>query len=99
MSKPNDKALVEAAEGGGGGVSLGKGAWDCDTNTEIPPEKEVRTALFLHPSPLATSALWKTRRPYRGLGEQVCTARVSTCPASPRVLFHTSCCPALVPQA
>jgi hypothetical protein len=26
--------------GGGGGVSLGKGAWDCDTNTEIPPEKE-----------------------------------------------------------
>ena len=24
----------------GGAVSLGKGAWDCDTNTEIPPEKE-----------------------------------------------------------
>lgn len=34
----SDKAAVEA----GGGVSLGKGAWDCDTNTEIPPEKEVR---------------------------------------------------------
>lgn len=44
MSKPEDKALVEAAaaESGGGGVSLGKGAWDCDTNTAIPPEKEVR---------------------------------------------------------
>lgn len=25
---------------GGASVSLGKGAWDCDTNTEIPPEKE-----------------------------------------------------------
>lgn len=24
----------------GGAVSLGKGAWDCDTNSEIPPEKE-----------------------------------------------------------
>eukprot|EP00798_Chlamydomonas_sp_ICE-L_P021027 gene21027-27896_t len=24
----------------GEGVSLGKGAWDCDTNKEIPPEKE-----------------------------------------------------------
>mmetsp|Transcript_13951 Transcript_13951/g.16839 ORF Transcript_13951/g.16839 Transcript_13951/m.16839 type:complete len:155 (+) Transcript_13951:90-554(+) len=23
-----------------GGVSLGKGAWDCDNNCEIPPEKE-----------------------------------------------------------
>lgn len=36
MSKPqDDKALVagEEAGGGGGGVSLGKGAWDCDTNT------------------------------------------------------------------
>ena len=22
------------------GVSLGKGAWDCDANEEIPPEKE-----------------------------------------------------------
>jgi hypothetical protein len=36
MSKPaNEKALVAGEEGGGGGggVSLGKGAWDCDTNT------------------------------------------------------------------
>jgi hypothetical protein len=42
MTKPEDKALVagEDAASGGGGVSLGKGAWDCDTNTEIPPEKE-----------------------------------------------------------
>eukprot|EP00887_Chlorella_sp_A99_P005694 scaffold1.g5694.t1 len=45
MTKPqDDKALVAGEDagggGGGGGVSLGKGAWDCDTNTEIPPEKE-----------------------------------------------------------
>ncbi len=26
-------------------VSLGKGAWDCDANREIPPEKEVQAAL------------------------------------------------------
>lgn len=26
------------------GVSLGKGAWDCDKNIEIPPEKEVCTS-------------------------------------------------------
>lgn len=25
-------------------MSLGKGAWDCDANKEIPPEKEVRRA-------------------------------------------------------
>lgn len=24
------------------GLSLGKGAWDCDLNVAIPPEKEVR---------------------------------------------------------
>jgi hypothetical protein len=26
----------------GGGSNLGKGAWDCDTNKEIPPIKEAR---------------------------------------------------------
>jgi hypothetical protein len=26
------------------GVSLGKGAWDCDTGSEIPPEKEASDA-------------------------------------------------------
>jgi hypothetical protein len=39
----NSKAVVASTGGedtAGGGVSLGKGAWDCDTNTEIPPEKE-----------------------------------------------------------
>ncbi|GFH06611.1 uncharacterized protein HaLaN_01271 [Haematococcus lacustris] len=25
---------------GGSGVAMGKGAWDCDTNRLIPPEKE-----------------------------------------------------------
>lgn len=42
MSKREEKAIVagEEAGGGGGGVSLGKGAWDCDSNSEIPPEKE-----------------------------------------------------------
>ena len=32
----DDNALVageDGGAGGGGGVSLGKGAWDCDTNT------------------------------------------------------------------
>ena len=39
-------AVADAAGGGGGGgVSLGKGAWDCDRNTEIPPEAEVNPAL------------------------------------------------------
>ncbi len=26
-------------------VSLGKGAWDCDLNVAIPPEKEVSSLL------------------------------------------------------
>lgn len=33
--------MAEAAVGQDTGVSLGKGAWDCDANREIPPEKEV----------------------------------------------------------
>ena len=49
MDARNDKALVESPAGGGGGsgggVSLGKGAWDCDNNCAIPPEKEVRYSL------------------------------------------------------
>lgn len=42
MSNKENKSIVAAGEdgGAGGGVSLGKGAWDCDTNSEIPPEKE-----------------------------------------------------------
>ena len=45
MGKPQDSNDVvgtdTAAGGSGGGVSLGKGAWDCDKNVEIPPEAEV----------------------------------------------------------
>jgi hypothetical protein len=28
----------------GGGAALGKGAWDCDSNSLIPPEKEVSSS-------------------------------------------------------
>ena len=45
MGKPqdiNDVVVTDTTAGGsGGGVSLGKGAWDCDNNVEIPPEAEV----------------------------------------------------------
>lgn len=41
MAVATEKALVESGGAGGGGISLGKGAWDCDNNCEIPPEKEV----------------------------------------------------------
>jgi len=41
MTTANDKAIVEAEPGQTSGVSLGKGAWDCDARKEIPPEKEV----------------------------------------------------------
>lgn len=40
-------ATDAAAGGGGGGVSLGKGAWDCDNNVAIPPEAEVSSYLFV----------------------------------------------------
>lgn len=45
MVNPSANTSVVAADsgaqgGGGGAVSLGKGAWDCDTNSPIPPEKE-----------------------------------------------------------
>jgi hypothetical protein len=33
--------MAEPAAGADSGPSLGKGAWDCDNNREIPPEKEV----------------------------------------------------------
>lgn len=32
----DERALITGSEaGGGGGISLGKGAWDCDTNTGV----------------------------------------------------------------
>jgi hypothetical protein len=37
--------MAEAAAGTDTGVSLGKGAWDCDNNCEIPPEKEVSSSV------------------------------------------------------
>ena len=46
MTGKEDAGLLEtAAAGAGAGVSLGKGAWDCDRRCEIPPEKEVRPLL------------------------------------------------------
>ena len=50
----NGKDIVAgdaAGSAGGGGVSLGKGAWDCDKNVEIPPEAEVSPVLSArHPT-------------------------------------------------
>eukprot|EP00210_Caulerpa_lentillifera_P002979 g2844.t1 len=42
MPTGDNKAIVEGSTnaGAGGGVSLGKGAWDCDAKCVIPPEKE-----------------------------------------------------------
>jgi hypothetical protein len=44
MSDAKELGIAPATAGTGGGaaVSLGKGAWDCDANREIPPEKEAR---------------------------------------------------------
>ena len=39
MAEITEQRDSAAATGGG---TLGKGAWDCDTNTEIPPTKEAR---------------------------------------------------------
>jgi hypothetical protein len=43
MSDAKELGITPASAGTGtGAVSLGKGAWDCDANREIPPDKEVR---------------------------------------------------------
>ena len=45
MASMKDLEVSPATVGGDGGntsVSLGKGAWDCDANCEITPEKEAR---------------------------------------------------------
>lgn len=44
-----DVVAAEPSAGGGGGISLGKGAWDCDNNVEIPPEAEVSSIRPLPP--------------------------------------------------
>ena len=41
QKESTDVVAAEPTAGGGGGVSLGKGAWDCDNTEEIPPEAEV----------------------------------------------------------
>ena len=45
----DEPSLAEAAgeAAAQGGVSLGKGAWDCDRKREIPPEKEVKSCLII----------------------------------------------------
>lgn len=45
-----DVVATEPSAGGGGGVSLGKGAWDCDSNVEIPPGAEVSLTRSFLPS-------------------------------------------------
>ncbi|DBB01563.1 TPA: hypothetical protein ACH3X1_000211 [Trebouxia sp. C0004] len=40
QTKSKRDAVASDTAGGGGGISLGKGAWDCDRNVEIPPEAE-----------------------------------------------------------
>ena len=43
MTDAKELGITPASAGTGtGAVSLGKGAWDCDANREIPPDKEVR---------------------------------------------------------
>lgn len=41
MRRMTKGAVAAENADAGGGVSLGKGAWDCDRNSRIPPEKEV----------------------------------------------------------
>jgi hypothetical protein len=52
--------MAEAAAGTDTGVSLGKGAWDCDKNCEIPPEKEVSLSLASTLLDVCTAAVWHT---------------------------------------
>ena len=54
-----DAVLLEADEPSAqaGGLSLGKGAWDCDRNCEIPAEKEASTS---HPT--AAFLTWQQGR-------------------------------------
>ena len=42
QTKSAKDVVAQETAATGGGVSLGKGAWDCDRNVEIPPEAEVR---------------------------------------------------------
>lgn len=47
-TRPSNSTLLRecfTCTAGESGVSLGKGAWDCDRKCEIPPEKEVGTCL------------------------------------------------------
>ena len=42
QTQSKNYAVATDTAGGGGGISLDKGAWDCDWNVEIPPEAEIR---------------------------------------------------------
>lgn len=50
------------------GVSLGKGAWDCDLQKEIMPEKEARGAAAL-PAPARAAARLLARSARRAVQE------------------------------
>ena len=80
MVPAQSKTAVVAADasGGGGGVSLGKGAWDCDRNVEIPPEAEVITfPTYIKPCLLRSTftILFRTRKTtYQGALQEVTPA-------------------------
>ena len=58
MADAVEQGVIAAASAGGN--SAGKGAWDCDTNKEIPPNKEARAqALSAQPR----SAMWCLHAP------------------------------------
>ena len=87
-----------------GSVALGKGAWDCDKNCEIAPEKEVRpqrriflcknrTLICRKPEPsLLGSYLGKPRDIYR-ISAYCCDARQKYLRRLPPWNFHSKAFP------
>jgi len=68
---------ASAGTGTGGSVSLGKGAWCCDSNREIPPDKEVRLASSRRPKCAGSRALLQISR-HQGERLPDCAAEAQT---------------------